>query len=97
MRHLYRVHLCRVATNATWGLRVCSAHILCAVTKLATLLCCHDLLSDVLSCRLATQINRVVSLLACSGVLLVCCCNHLIVVCSNHLPHLLSPIILVEI
>jgi hypothetical protein len=96
MRHLNRVHLSCMSPNASWRLCVCSAYILSAVSKLATLLRRHHLMSDVLSGRLTAQINRVVTLLACSRVLLVRC-YHLCVISCTHLPYLLGPIILVEI
>ena len=73
MRYLNRVHLARMRSNAAWRLRVGPAHVLCAVAELASLFDIHDSMRDVLGGCFATQINRIVALLACSRVLLAGC------------------------
>ena len=70
MRYLNRVHLGRMCSNAAWRLCIGPAHILRAVAELASLFDIHDILRDVLGGCFATQINRIVALLACGRVLL---------------------------
>ena len=73
MRYLNRVHLGRMCSNAAWRLCISSAHILRAVAELTSLFDIHDSMRDVLGGCFATQIDRIVALLACSRVLLAGC------------------------
>lgn len=64
MRHLNRVHLGRMRSDTARRLRVSPAHILSAVAELASLFDIHRIMWIVLGGCLASQVNRVVALLA---------------------------------
>ena len=70
MGHLDCIHFSSVASNTARRLSVSTTYVLGAVPKLPSLLRSHNCVCHVLSSSFAPQIDRIISFLAGSGVLL---------------------------